>query len=77
MTLPPRAIQALVDIKKGLLSCVNSTQSQLSPLDEGKSVMITLSDPPISRKAPISKVSMRHAKAPNAYQRWKQRHDVW
>lgn len=77
MNLPPRAIQALIDIKKGLLSCVNSTQSQLSPLDDGKTVMITLSDPPISRKAPISKVMIRHAKAPNAYQRWKQHHENW
>jgi hypothetical protein len=64
MTISPKSMQVLIDLKKELLSAPQS-------------VIITLSDPPKMRKAPISKVGMRHAKAPNAYQRWKQRHNCW
>jgi hypothetical protein len=77
MTLPPRAIQALILIKSNLLSTLDQNKDPKSVIYKSQNVMITLSDPPKMRKAPISKVGMRHAKAPNAYQRWKQHRENW
>lgn len=73
MTLSTKSINILISLKSSLLSHIASTSTQNS---EPQSVIITLSTP---KKGGSTSTTgrMRHAKAPNAYQRWKQRHDCW
>jgi len=74
MTLPPKAITVLLSLKSNMLQSLPSTSTQKS---EVQSVNITLLEPPKRQKEGRSTVRMRHAKAPSAYQRWRQRGDCW
>jgi hypothetical protein len=82
MSLPPKAIQSLLLIKASLISNLAPVDGEQkakelstdTPKMASKSVMITLSR---GQKEGTSTTRMRHARAPNAYQRWRQRHDCW
>lgn len=66
MTLPPKALSALVDLKKELLS----------KIDPPESVIITpKSSTSTRKKGGTSTTFMRHAKKSNGFQRSCQRHD--
>jgi hypothetical protein len=65
MELPPKALHALVDIKKELLSAESSDRfPEETPRRENP-----------SQKE--GRVSVRHARGSNAFQRGCQRHSFW
>lgn len=74
MSLSPKAIFVLMSLKSNAALGIGSTSTEN---EAPQSVNITLLDPPKSPKEPKSTVRMRHAKAPGAYQRWRQRGDCW
>jgi hypothetical protein len=82
MSLPPKAIQSLLLIKANLISNLAPVDGEQkakelstdTPKMASKYVMITPKEP---KNRGTSTTRMRHAKAPNAYQRWRQRHDCW
>lgn len=74
MTLTPKAINVLANIKKELLA---SSLTETSPKLAIPSVMITLEKPKKEPERFKSTVRMRHARPANGYQRWKQRNEGW
>lgn len=74
MNLSPKALNALVDIKKRLIQPHKGPEL---PVLSMESVMITPVEPLKRKKRLECHSRMRHAKAPNAYQRWKQNREGW